>query len=76
MKAKAEVQMYRRDMIRLADLKRQYKVACNQDAQWAMMHFIEDYTDEIRQILIRLHDRGFTDVTFPGITMEDVEDWS
>jgi hypothetical protein len=58
------------DMVRLNTLKKQDCIASTQAAKWAMMYFMEDYTDEIRNILIRLATKGCYP-TFPGISLHD-----
>ena len=58
------------DVIRLNQLKKMHKHAMNQDAQWELMYFIEDYTDEIREILARLTANG-CHRTFPGIFLTE-----
>lgn len=62
------------DVLQLAALKKEYKIACSHDAQWAMMYFLEDNTHKIREILKRLNakykDKHFT---FPGIQVDDDE---
>lgn len=57
------------DVIRLDELKTQYYVAASQDAQWAMMYFMEDYTHEIQELLARLATKGIHR-TFPGIFVD------
>jgi DNA-binding transcriptional MocR family regulator len=64
------------DIRRLAALKKEFNLATQQDAQWAMMYFLEDNTHTIRQLLVRLnakykHRRMFT---FPGISEVQEED--
>jgi hypothetical protein len=58
------------DVIRLNQLKKMHEHAMNQDAQWELMYFIEDYTDEIREILARLKANG-CHRTFPGIFLTE-----
>ena len=60
------------DVVRLNYLKKQYKLATNQDAQWAMMYFIEDYTDEIIGLLSRLRAKGRI-YTFPDVRLPDID---
>lgn len=60
------------DVLRLDALKKEYKIACSHDAQWAMMYFLEDHTHEIREILVRLNTKYKDSIlypfTFPGIS--------
>lgn len=66
------------DILRLTSLKKEYKIATSQDAQWAMMYFLEDNTHTIRQLLKQLNtkykDSMLYPFTFPGISEDDVDD--
>ena len=59
------------DVLKLAALKKEYKIATRQDAQWAMMYFMEDHTEEIRELLARLNTKYkhtiLSPFTFPDI---------
>ena len=59
------------DLLKLAALKKEYKIATQQDAQWAMMYFMEDHTEEIRELLVRLNTKYkhtiLSPFTFPDI---------
>ena len=60
-------------MVHLNELKQQYCIAAKESAQWAMMYFMEDHSDEIRGILARLEANGRS-VTFPGILLPSYDE--